>query len=323
LSLGLRLTGNDSSWANTLVIVTGDHETGYLTGGPGFFPQFGLGGAVGTAARIANEKVISGTQRRASWDDANNNDLIDPGEAVYWMWNSGQHTNMLAPLYARGAGATRIASYANANDLIRGAYLDNTDVFHLMDRAIRTKVIDQVKAGSSYPIADLVIGIDPDGLGNIAYLEVLSYTQDHPDATHEGLQTGHYWSIAAKTIGGQPATDFTATLTITVDFMPGEQDKLCRYTGSGWDCGLPAEHTFNVANNTITRHNITQFSEWTVGRSVGPTAVSLANIGVDTAVPTGLLLILLVVVGTAVALTAVGLLRGRLKTSKHSSPPRQ
>ena len=34
---------NDSEWANTLVIVTSDHETGYLTARPGIFQNQPLG----------------------------------------------------------------------------------------------------------------------------------------------------------------------------------------------------------------------------------------------------------------------------------------
>ena len=180
-----------------------------------------------------------------------------------------------------------------------------------LDSAHPIPQIPDIAAGESYLIGNLILMVDPDGLGDISYLEVATYTQDHPHALHEGLQTGQYWYIGAKNEFGQPATGFTATLTITVDFIPSGQDKLCRYTGSEWDCGLFADHTYDAGNRTITRHDITEFSTWTVGKNVGPTAVSLANIGVNTAVSPSIILILLLIV----AGTAVGLLTSRRRST--------
>ena len=77
---------NGSSWSNTLLIVTGDHETGYLTPGPGIFPNNSLGEV--SERTLALEKMISGGDgRRASWEDDNGNYLIDGTEIVYWAWN--------------------------------------------------------------------------------------------------------------------------------------------------------------------------------------------------------------------------------------------
>lgn len=122
---------NGSSWENTLVIVTGDHETGYLTAGPGVFPDQPLGEV--SPRTLALEKSIAGSSRRASWEDLDGDSVIDPGEPVYWAWNSGGHTNMLIPLYAQGAGSEFFAVYATASDPVRGPFLDNTDVFKVMD----------------------------------------------------------------------------------------------------------------------------------------------------------------------------------------------
>ena len=126
---------NDPTWSNTLVVVTADHETGYLTAGPDIFPNQALGTVDATTVNLEKPIKVSGvlTGRRASWDDANSNDEIGTGETVYWAWNSGSHTNSLVPVYARGAGAGFLAGYATGSDTVRGAYLDNTDVFRLMD----------------------------------------------------------------------------------------------------------------------------------------------------------------------------------------------
>ncbi len=64
----------ESSWDDTLVIVTADHETGYLTG-----PD---------AEQYCDGPVCEGVGVMPSVE-----------------WHSGGHTNQLVPFYARGAGA--------------------------------------------------------------------------------------------------------------------------------------------------------------------------------------------------------------------------
>lgn len=121
-----------ADWSNTLVMVTGDHETGHLTAGPAILPNVAFTAAI-NSSRLAQEKSVLSTGRRASWDDANQNSEIDDGEAVYWAWNSGNHVNSLIPLYVKGVGADRFDRYATGADSVRGAYVDNTDLFKLMD----------------------------------------------------------------------------------------------------------------------------------------------------------------------------------------------
>ena len=86
----------NSSWDETLVIVTADHETGYLAG-----PD-------------AGEKwtPLTGTA----------------GELPNATWHSGGHTNQLVPVFAKGAGSELLAQRATSYDTVRGAYLDNTDI---------------------------------------------------------------------------------------------------------------------------------------------------------------------------------------------------
>lgn len=86
----------ESSWDETLLIVTADHETGYLDGSDSDPTWTPLTGAKGQ--------------------------LPDEG------WFSGNHTNQLVPLFAQGAGSELLASYATGTDPVRGAYLDNIDV---------------------------------------------------------------------------------------------------------------------------------------------------------------------------------------------------
>ncbi|HEX6303406.1 MAG TPA: alkaline phosphatase [Anaerolineales bacterium] len=123
--------GNDSSWQNTLVAITGDHETGYLSAAPGAFTDQPLGSI--NPETIKAEKTIEGSARRASWDDTNGNAIIDPGESVYWAWNLSGHTNSLIPLFIKGSGAELFDYYLSGSDPMRGPYMDNTDIFRVLD----------------------------------------------------------------------------------------------------------------------------------------------------------------------------------------------
>ena len=42
-------------------------------------------------------------------------------------WHSGDHTNSLLPLYAKGDAARKFRSFADEYDPVRGRYLDNSE----------------------------------------------------------------------------------------------------------------------------------------------------------------------------------------------------
>ncbi|MCJ1706499.1 alkaline phosphatase [Microbacterium sp. VKM Ac-2923] len=88
----------NSSWDETLVVVTADHETGYLAG-PGAGAEKGWTALTGVEGQLPNVS-----------------------------WHSGGHTNALVPLYAKGAGSEVLTARATQWDFVRGAYLDNTDL---------------------------------------------------------------------------------------------------------------------------------------------------------------------------------------------------
>jgi len=94
----------NGGWHDTLVIVTADHECGYLTG-PGSGPGPGPG--------------------CATWTPLVNNGA---GNLPGMQWNSGDHTNALIPLYARGRGCTHLYRHGPKHDPVRGPYIDNTDL---------------------------------------------------------------------------------------------------------------------------------------------------------------------------------------------------
>ncbi|MBN1481615.1 alkaline phosphatase [candidate division KSB1 bacterium] len=98
---------SSSSWEETLVVITADHETGYITG-----PASGPVEKAASEIEIVYQPLV------------NNGKGTMPG----LEFHSGGHTNSLVPVYARGAGAQEFAEIASQTDPQRGSYLDNTDI---------------------------------------------------------------------------------------------------------------------------------------------------------------------------------------------------
>ena len=92
----------NSNWGETLVIVTGDHETGYLTG-PGSDPAW-------------MPLVTNGA-----------------GNLPGMEWHSGDHTNSLIPFFVKGRGATLFRKDPQVlSDPVRGHYIDNTMIAEVL-----------------------------------------------------------------------------------------------------------------------------------------------------------------------------------------------
>ncbi len=127
-----------ANWTNTLIIVTADHETGYLTQAPNVFPDQPLGEVSSRTLKL--EKNCLTTCIRASWEDTNTNTEIDSGETIYWAWNSTNHTNCLVPLYAFGTIKKSYSAFIIGYDPIRGHYLDNTAIYQFMKAALRQEI---------------------------------------------------------------------------------------------------------------------------------------------------------------------------------------
>jgi alkaline phosphatase len=87
----------NSNWGETLLVVTADHETGYLTG-PGSDPD---------------------------WMPIVNNGA---GNLPGMEWHSINHTNALVPLSAKGDAARMLNRYADEYDPVRGRYVDNSEL---------------------------------------------------------------------------------------------------------------------------------------------------------------------------------------------------
>ncbi len=131
----------NSSWDETLLIVTSDHECGGIWG-EGTWTN-GVGGPV--AADRSEEAVLAANFNPA--EDVFNAYLAvqdrGAGSMPGYQWASGNHTNELVPLWAMGPGAELFAEFTRtdleAAELWgepygwNGHFIDNTVVFHVMN----------------------------------------------------------------------------------------------------------------------------------------------------------------------------------------------
>jgi alkaline phosphatase len=58
--------------------------------------------------------------------------------------NSPQHSNMLVPLFANGPGAQLFRGFATNVDIVRGPYVDDTDVYKVMRAALAKRVTNVI-----------------------------------------------------------------------------------------------------------------------------------------------------------------------------------
>lgn len=98
----------NGGWERNLLLVTSDHETGYL-GGP----------APATGPEPACLAALPLQPRGRG---------VLPG----LRFNAGEHTNALVPLLAAGPGSARLAAAAGAVDSVRGPWLENVAIGALL-----------------------------------------------------------------------------------------------------------------------------------------------------------------------------------------------
>ena len=101
-----------SSWDETLLILTADHETGLVWGPDSADPAPPFPPIVDQGA----------------------------GQMPLLRFHSKEHSNSLVPVYARGPGAAWLVELADRIDPVRGPYLDNTELFHVMAKAVSGRV---------------------------------------------------------------------------------------------------------------------------------------------------------------------------------------
>lgn len=95
-----------SSWDETLLIVTADHETGFIAD-----PTFG------------EDSILLN-----HWQIIDNGVGNIPGLKYY----ATEHSNQLVPLFAKGAGCELLNRYADEWDFVRGKYLNNSEIGQAM-----------------------------------------------------------------------------------------------------------------------------------------------------------------------------------------------
>jgi trimeric autotransporter adhesin len=108
--------------------------------------------------------------------------------------------------------------------------------------------------------------------GTLSAIVVDRIDNDHPEAAGDAVNiaTGRYWVISPS------GSDYAVVLALPHNDL--EDPKACRWlagagSGAGWDCD---RDEFNA--EMVARRGITEFSEWSVGNRVGPTAVSLHSL---------------------------------------------
>jgi alkaline phosphatase len=144
----------NSSWEETLLIVTSDHETGGIWGAGTF--RNGEGGPV---AQNRSEEALKAARFHPTEDIFNEFRAVQnlgEGRLPGYQFASGNHTNELVPLWAIGAGAEQFKEFTRtdlkAADLWGepygwdGDYVDNTAVFQVMSEAFAA---DQARATAS------------------------------------------------------------------------------------------------------------------------------------------------------------------------------
>jgi alkaline phosphatase len=127
-----------NNWGNTLLIVTADHETGYLWGNGA--------GPVTSFFDVNDNGVFEEGIDYPHLGDNGCGNLPDGKFYSVFLSGSYQHTNSLVPLYAKGAGSEdfkkcvvgRDPNLRAIYDLDRswsGKYIDNTCIFTVMESA--------------------------------------------------------------------------------------------------------------------------------------------------------------------------------------------
>jgi alkaline phosphatase len=96
----------NSNWDETLLIVTADHETGYL---------WGIGS-------------------NPTWQPLVNNGM---GIVPTMQFYSPNHTNSLIGIYAKGGDAHWFTSMIAGTDPVRGDYVDNTSIAQVIFKVLR------------------------------------------------------------------------------------------------------------------------------------------------------------------------------------------
>ncbi|MDX9753004.1 MAG: alkaline phosphatase [bacterium] len=173
----------NSNWNETLLIITADHETGYITG-PGSDPAY--------------RPLI------------NNGIGATPG----FEWHSGDHTNQVVPVFAKGAGTDAILAKAKKEDRLRGPFIDNTDIPNTVRELLTQKVVVKpeflvkpyLQLATQDSIRILWETTTPTN-ATVLYSEA-QYDVKSPDLSSKQVQTGFQAMHEIELTGLKPETDY-------------------------------------------------------------------------------------------------------------------
>lgn len=210
-----------------------------------------LGDAIGGDLYLGGNLTNSGT-----WN-ANSRAVIFYGAGTQNLTanNSTTFNNLTV-----NSGVTLVETVSADNVNVSGALTNNGII-----RKAQTVSGSGTKTfglAGAYNDANLAINVTTSG--SLSNLQVERIDSNHSNAT-SAQQTGRYWNITATGSG------FTTNLTLPRS--NSGSPSVCRYSGSGtvWSCA-----TSGNTSNTVTRDNISSYSDWAVGNDA-PTVLDLES----------------------------------------------
>ncbi|WBQ14242.1 alkaline phosphatase [Hyphomonadaceae bacterium BL14] len=136
-----------SSWDDTLLIITSDHETGGIWGDGTFEAASGLPQQITMDQDVLNQTRFDPARDRFVEFRAVQD--RGAGEIPGHQFASGNHTNDLVPLWALGTGSHLFAQFERHDAFAQelwgepygwdGNYVDNTAVFHVMNAVLANR----------------------------------------------------------------------------------------------------------------------------------------------------------------------------------------
>jgi uncharacterized repeat protein (TIGR01451 family) len=215
-------------------------------------------------------------------------DLVDTDPLLGALVNNGGST----PTHALNNGSPAI----DAGNCASGPVNDQRGVARPQDATCDIGAVEEtgtlqcgVTAGNSYTFPNqsgVSIFVNSESDLECLYVDELPFNHPHATGLTDGanLRTGQYWQIRGLQADGiTPATTFNVDLTLPYA-TASASTRACKWLdgvgpGFGWNCEDGVMGT-ELGSGTVTRQNVTAFSQWAVGDDVGPTAVTLSSFSV-------------------------------------------
>ncbi|MCI6584765.1 MAG: alkaline phosphatase [Mobiluncus sp.] len=150
----------NSNWNETLMVVTADHETGYL---------------MGAGAAPGDFRAITGKA----------------GETPAATWLHDEHTNQLVPWFMKGAGADKLRFAGN--DPVRGQFYDDTEMARVLldDLWFGTKVANGLDRAAGFSRYNTSAALSKQAFPSGAAKVFLASGENYPDALSAAAVAGN------------------------------------------------------------------------------------------------------------------------------------